>query len=159
MYIVLTYLSNHGPVSAEIAVAEVKNLRPLHRGAPYTDRIFSRLKFSPYLHFCPVLASPRLISNALIPLHSSYISTALSLNMLLFLRPRTATLTASLASNWSRRSYSIHADHAAQRQKDIDPTSLTITKTTSPKELIPNHQLVFGRSFTGEFNWPQDYLI
>ena len=31
----------------------------------------------------------------------------------------------------------------------LDPSKLNITKTTTPKELTPNNELVFGRTFTG----------
>lgn len=31
----------------------------------------------------------------------------------------------------------------------IDPSKLEITKTITPKQLVPNEDLVFGRTFTG----------
>lgn len=34
-------------------------------------------------------------------------------------------------------------------QAPIDFNKLTIEKTTKPKELLPNDQLVFGQNFTG----------
>ena len=33
--------------------------------------------------------------------------------------------------------------------QDIDPSKLSITKTTTPKQLVPPAELVFGRTFTG----------
>jgi branched-chain amino acid aminotransferase len=33
--------------------------------------------------------------------------------------------------------------------QDIDPTKLSITKTTTPKGLLPPEELIFGRNFTG----------
>lgn len=33
---------------------------------------------------------------------------------------------------------------------DIDPSKLEVTKTITPKELVPNQDLVFGRTFTGQ---------
>lgn len=33
---------------------------------------------------------------------------------------------------------------------DIDPSKLEVTKTITPKELVPNQDLVFGRTFTGK---------
>lgn len=51
----------------------------------------------------------------------------------------------------TRRSYSIHADHAVQRGLEIEPGKLSITKTTTPKDLVPNQELIFGHSFTGTY--------
>jgi len=34
--------------------------------------------------------------------------------------------------------------------RDIDPSKLTITSTTTPKSLLPPEELIFGRNFTGE---------
>lgn len=51
------------------------------------------------------------------------------------------------AQRW-RRQYSIHADHAAEKNLKIEPDKLSITKTTTPKDLVPNHELIFGHSFT-----------
>ena len=56
---------------------------------------------------------------------------------------------ATIASAHQRRWYSIHADHAAVQLQDIDPTKLSITKTTTPKELTRPEDLVFGKYFTG----------
>ena len=33
---------------------------------------------------------------------------------------------------------------------DIDPSQLEVTNTITPKQLVPNQDLVFGRTFTGE---------
>lgn len=33
---------------------------------------------------------------------------------------------------------------------DIDPSKLEVTKSITPKELVPNQDLVFGRTFTGK---------
>jgi len=33
--------------------------------------------------------------------------------------------------------------------KEIDPSKLTITKTATPKTLLPPEELIFGRNFTG----------
>lgn len=49
-----------------------------------------------------------------------------------------------------RRFYSIHAEAAsAVKLAEIDPGRLSITKTTTPKALLPPEELVFGRTFTG----------
>lgn len=48
-----------------------------------------------------------------------------------------------------RRPYSIQSqEEALSRLPDIDPSSLSITKTTTPKQIIPPEELVFGRTFT-----------
>ncbi|KAK2626193.1 hypothetical protein QTJ16_004455 [Diplocarpon rosae] len=47
------------------------------------------------------------------------------------------------------RFYSIHAEAASTTKlQEIDPSKLSITKTTTPKELVPQNELVFGRTFT-----------
>ena len=47
------------------------------------------------------------------------------------------------------RSYAIAAhDVSNPKLTSIDASKLSITKTTTPKELIPNDELVFGRHFT-----------
>jgi branched-chain amino acid aminotransferase len=58
-----------------------------------------------------------------------------------------APLSASLRC---RRAYSIHADASVGTKiQDIDPTKLTITKTQTPKDLLPPEELIFGRNFSG----------
>jgi len=32
---------------------------------------------------------------------------------------------------------------------DMDPSKLEVTKSITPKQLVPNQDLVFGRTFTG----------
>lgn len=53
--------------------------------------------------------------------------------------------------NWQfRRPYSIQSqEDAIAKLPNIDPDALSITKTTTPKELLPPEELVFGRTFTG----------
>lgn len=49
-----------------------------------------------------------------------------------------------------RRFYSIQSqEDSIARLPGIDPSKLSITKSTTPKELIPPQELVFGRTFTG----------
>ncbi|KAL8697166.1 MAG: hypothetical protein Q9201_007275, partial [Fulgogasparrea decipioides] len=52
--------------------------------------------------------------------------------------------------NWPcRRLYSIQSQEAAiAKLPNINPDALTITKTTTPKSLVPPEELVFGRTFT-----------
>ncbi|KAK4915806.1 hypothetical protein LTR28_013503 [Elasticomyces elasticus] len=43
----------------------------------------------------------------------------------------------------------LQADDATDpRLQAIDPSQLSISKTTTPKDLVPNEELVFGRTFT-----------
>ncbi len=49
-----------------------------------------------------------------------------------------------------QRAYSIQAEAASARKLlELDPSKLSVTKTTTPKELTPQEDLVFGRYFTG----------
>jgi branched-chain amino acid aminotransferase len=64
-------------------------------------------------------------------------------------RKTAAPLSASLRCR-TQRPYSIHADASVGNKiQDIDPTKLSITRTTSPKDLLPPEDLIFGRNFTG----------
>jgi branched-chain amino acid aminotransferase len=64
-------------------------------------------------------------------------------------RSPVAPLSASLRCR-TQRPYSIHADvSVGEKIQDIDPTKLSITKTTTPKALLPHEELVFGRNFSG----------
>lgn len=49
-----------------------------------------------------------------------------------------------------QRSYSNHTSDRNAGLPVLDPSKLSITKTTTPKELIPPQDLVFGRNFSGE---------
>ncbi|KAF2496258.1 branched-chain-amino-acid aminotransferase [Lophium mytilinum] len=79
------------------------------------------------------------------------------------LQQRSSLLASSLASTFRRsllvqtsssaqrcrRAYSIHADASVGKNiLDIDPSKLSIEKTTTPKTLLPPEELVFGRNFT-----------
>ncbi|KAL8994753.1 MAG: hypothetical protein Q9169_005363 [Polycauliona sp. 2 TL-2023] len=52
--------------------------------------------------------------------------------------------------NWQlRRAYSIQSqEETIAKLPQIDPNALSVTKTTTPKELVPPEELVFGRTFT-----------
>ena len=53
----------------------------------------------------------------------------------------------------SRRTYSIQSqEEALARLPDIDPNKLSIIKTTTPKQVVPPEQLIFGRNFTGKLS-------
>ncbi|KAF2267127.1 branched-chain-amino-acid aminotransferase [Lojkania enalia] len=49
----------------------------------------------------------------------------------------------------SSRAYSIHANASVGTGiQNIDPSKLSITNTTTPKQLLPPEELIFGRNFT-----------
>lgn len=74
----------------------------------------------------------------------------MSRTCLRLLQPRTTPRLSSVVptSSLFTRQYSIHADHAAQRLQEMDPTRLSIQRTLEPKELTPPEELIFGRAFT-----------
>lgn len=41
-------------------------------------------------------------------------------------------------------------EDALKALPDIDPKSLTVTESTTPKQIVPPEELVFGRTFTGK---------
>lgn len=64
--------------------------------------------------------------------------------------PRASHASKFITTERCRRWYSIHADAAsATKLAEIDPSKLSITKSTTPKDLLPPEELVFGRTFTG----------
>jgi branched-chain amino acid aminotransferase len=64
-----------------------------------------------------------------------------------FFKPTPSRLEAAWEST---RPYSIKVESASTiKLQEIDPSKLSVTKTTTPKELIPPKELVFGRTFTG----------
>jgi hypothetical protein len=71
-------------------------------------------------------------------------------------RPQTAFNRSSrLIAAWqSSKSYSIKAEAASTTKlQDIDPSKVTVQKSTTPKDLLPLDQLVFGRTFTGKLHF------
>jgi branched-chain amino acid aminotransferase len=47
-----------------------------------------------------------------------------------------------------------------EKIQDINPTKLTIEKTTTPKDLLPPQELIFGRNFTGDsFNGASSFFF
>ncbi|KAK7193826.1 Mitochondrial branched-chain amino acid (BCAA) aminotransferase [Paraphaeosphaeria sporulosa] len=63
-------------------------------------------------------------------------------------RPAATSVAASLRCR-TERPYSIHADASVGTTiKDIEPSKLSITRTTTPKALLPPEELVFGRNFS-----------
>lgn len=60
-----------------------------------------------------------------------------------------ATSTTTTWSTSARRLYSLRApDSSDPRLSTIDASQLSVTTTTTPKEITPNADLVFGRAFT-----------
>lgn len=53
------------------------------------------------------------------------------------------------SSQWRLQEQKLALDDL-QHLPDIDPSKLEVTKSITPKELVPNQDLVFGRTFTGE---------
>lgn len=49
----------------------------------------------------------------------------------------------------AQKAYSIQTSTSKPAVQGIDSSRLSITKTKTPKELLPSEQLVFGRTFTG----------
>jgi hypothetical protein len=79
-------------------------------------------------------------------------SSAALLRRLALSRPATlcrAHISPTRAAPYARRSYSIHADHAAPTLQELNASKLTITRTTNPKPILPPEDLVFGKTFTG----------
>lgn len=77
------------------------------------------------------------------------------------LRPNcAASITRPLASNLSLHSRAFSTPRRLHQQiavdddpfsklPGIDPSALNVTETMTPKQLVPNQDLVFGRTFTG----------
>ncbi|THY05676.1 branched-chain-amino-acid aminotransferase [Aureobasidium pullulans] len=66
-----------------------------------------------------------------------------------FRSARAASRTFRLVNGSQTRCYAMAAhDVSNPKLTTIDNSQLTITKTTTPKELIPNDELVFGKHFT-----------
>ena len=57
-----------------------------------------------------------------------------------------------LVPQWHyRRPYSIQSQEEEIAQlPDINPGALSITRTTTPKPILPPEELIFGRTFTGK---------
>lgn len=68
----------------------------------------------------------------------------------LFSNARAELPSACTAPSRCRRFYSIQAqEDSIARLPGIDPSKLSITSSTTPKEIVPPQELVFGRTFTG----------
>ena len=74
----------------------------------------------------------------------------LSLTTLTRAATRVKSNRLPLSSQWQRRWYSITQDVVPPSElANLNPSKLSTTNTTTPKELMPAEELVFGRSFTG----------
>ena len=58
----------------------------------------------------------------------------------------------NLGPQWyCQRPYSIQSqEEEIARLPDLDPGALSITRTTTPKHILPPKELIFGRNFTGK---------
>ena len=56
--------------------------------------------------------------------------------------------TRSFASSWRLQNLTIEED-SLSKLPNIDPSKLNVTETITPKQLVPNQDLIFGRTFTG----------
>lgn len=54
----------------------------------------------------------------------------------------------SCSSSWRQQTLTMEDDPTSQLP-GIDPSKLEVTKTITPKQLVPNEDLIFGRTFTG----------
>lgn len=67
----------------------------------------------------------------------------------LFASNATRLQTRTFSTSW-RRQEAWAEEELMSRLPQIDPSKLTVTETITPKQLVPNQDLVFGRTFTGE---------
>src|SRR5262249_41281708 len=65
------------------------------------------------------------------------------------LRSTYASTPPQLILGGCRQWYSLYRQQNVEKLQKLDPTQLQITKTTTPKQLTPPQDLVFGRTFTG----------
>ncbi len=67
-----------------------------------------------------------------------------------------AEIPSKPTAQWQhQRRYSIQSqEDAIAKLPGIDPSALSVMKTTTPKELVPPNELVFGRTFTGKLPIP-----
>ncbi len=71
--------------------------------------------------------------------------------------PRLASQTFASQRLW-QRNFGVTASAASQLAA-LDASKLSITKTTTPKELTPPKDLVFGKTFTGRACFPSTMRI
>lgn len=60
--------------------------------------------------------------------------------------------TQPFSSQWRLQKERLVEEDPSQLP-NIDPSKLEVTKSITPKELVPNEDLVFGRTFTGKQLW------
>ena len=71
---------------------------------------------------------------------------------------RQSSRLSQLSSRARTRCYSLKVDtSSSQDVAGLDPAQLSIAKSTTPKDLLPPEELVFGRTFTGSFP-DRDYI-
>lgn len=59
------------------------------------------------------------------------------------------TCQRSFATSLRRHNLTAEDDHLS-KLPNIDPSQLSVTETITPKQLVPNQDLIFGRTFTGQ---------
>lgn len=59
-------------------------------------------------------------------------------------------LARPFSTSWRRNGSLAVSDESLANLPGIDPSKLEVTKTITPKELVPNENLVFGQTFTGQ---------
>ena len=85
-----------------------------------------------------------------LPATSMFRQTLFKRAALLFSEARAERPPACTVPSPCRRLYSIQAqEDSIARLPGIDASKLSITNSTTPKELVPPQELVFGRTFTG----------
>ena len=66
----------------------------------------------------------------------------------LFASPELHSYRTFSTSLWRREALTVE-DDLASKLPNIDPSKLEITETITPKTVLPNEDLIFGRTFTG----------
>lgn len=56
--------------------------------------------------------------------------------------------TKAFSQSWRLRELVVE-EESLSKLPDIDPSKLSTTETITPKQLVPNQDLIFGRTFTG----------
>lgn len=124
-----------------------RHLSALHASSPTSPTFFCVIKLT--IQYCPGPLQGQIGSPS---------ATMTRYRLSRASRPLFAGSNTCIAQNtippWRcRRSYSIQSqEEELARLPDIDPNKLSITKTTTPKQIVPPEELIFGRNFTGKLS-------
>lgn len=66
--------------------------------------------------------------------------------------------TRTFVSSLQRRNAVADQEDYLSKLPNIDPSQLSVTKTITPKQLVPNKDLIFGRTFTGQCKYHKHLL-